>query len=119
MKKGCLIRLIIMSTIFVAIALFYLQQKFDNIFDLPKQEFVLQNLRNEIDKKLDFVKDSPQKINLEKIVDNAKTGLGFIKDLPTDQINNIRDKFDEIFSDSIITQKELNYVRQLFKKLKK
>lgn len=119
MKKGCLFRSIILITIFVAIVLYFFQQKFGDLINLPNKEFVISFLKTDINKKLNFVKDSPQKINFEKMIENARSGLDLIKGLSTDQINDIRDKFDDIFSDSIITQKELNYVRELFKKLKK
>ncbi len=119
MKKGCILRLIFIATIVTAVALYLLQQKFGSLINLPQKEFVLPFTKTDLNKKLDFVKDSPEKINFEKIIEDAKTGIDFIKDLPSDQINNLSETFDNIFSDSIITEKELNYVRELFKKFKK
>ena len=119
MKKGCLLKTIFFLTIFIAVTLYVFQEKFDDLIDSPNTKFTLPFLNTSLAKKLDFIKDSPQKINFEKMIEDAKSGIDFIKDLPSEQINSISDKFDDIFSDSIITEKELNYVRELFNKIKK
>ena len=119
MKKGCILKSIFFLTIFVAVTLYILQQKFGDLIDSPDTEFIQLFINNNITEKLEFIKDSPQKIDFEKMIENAKFGFEFIKELPSDQINKISETFYEIFSDSIITENELNYVRDLFKKIKK
>ncbi len=119
MKKGCIFRSIIFITIFVAVALYVFQQKFGGILNLSHNEFVLPILQTDLIDKLKLVKDSPQKINFENMINDAKSGIDFIKELPSEKIDEINETFVNIFSDSIITEKELNYVRELFKKIKK
>jgi len=119
MKKGCILKTIFFLTIFVAVALYIFKQKFNDFIDSPDTEFNLPFINTNITEKLKFIKDSPQKINFEKMIENAKSGLEFIQELPSEQIKEISKSFDNIFSDSIITQNELNYVLDLFKKIKK
>ncbi|MCH7973449.1 MAG: hypothetical protein IIA48_03855 [Bacteroidetes bacterium] len=119
MKKGCILKTIFFLTIFVAVVLYIIQQKFGDLIDSPETEFILPFINNNITEKLKFIKDSPQKIDFEKMVEDVKSGIEYIKELPSDQINKISETFDDIFSDSIITENELNYMRDLIKKIKK
>ncbi|HED08315.1 MAG TPA: hypothetical protein ENI57_09395 [Ignavibacteria bacterium] len=118
MKKGCILKSIFFLTIFVAVTLYVFKQKFGDLIAPPDTEFNLPFLNINITEELKFIKDSPQKIDFEKMIKNAKLGIGFIKELPSKEINKINKSFEHIFSDSIITENELNYMRNLFKKMK-
>jgi len=119
MKKGCFFRLIFFIVVVIAIGLYIFQQKYGNIFSSKDTDNNLPLVNFDISSKLDFIKDTQEKLDLEKLLDDVKTNFDKIKDLPAEQIKNISKSFDDIFQDSIITEKELNYIRDKINNLKK
>lgn len=119
MKKGCFFRLIFFIIIVLAIGLYIFQQKYGNIFSSNDTDHNLPFVNLDISSKLEFIKDTQEKLDLEKLLDDAKSNFDKIKDLPAEQIKNISESLDDIFQDSIITEKELNYIRDKINNLKK
>jgi len=119
MKKGCFLKLIFFTVIILAIGLYLFQQKFDDILSTNNSEFNIPYINIDISDKLKFIKETPEKLGFEKFISEAKSNYNKIKDIPVDQIENISEKIEEILRDSIITEKELNYIRNKFNSLKK
>ena len=119
MKKGCFLKLIFFSVIIIAIALYFFQQKFNNILTADNTEFNLPFINIDISDKLKFIKKTPEKLDFEKLISEIKSNYDNIKDILSDQFENITETIEQAFKDSIITEKELNYIRNKFNSLKK
>jgi hypothetical protein len=111
MKKGCFIKVVIILTIVVASVTYIIQNKFNDFIFKPGKKIILPIFVNEFKNKLNAVKDSPQKDSLNLLLKNYIEHSKNISDLSDDSLKPLQIKINNIISDSIVSQNELQDIK--------
>jgi|YelNatPaOPRAMG01_1025707.scaffolds.fasta_scaffold00174_34 hypothetical protein len=102
MKKGCFVKIIVLLTILTAVVLYLINNKFDNLVFNPGKKILI----NQINRDLEFVKDSPQKDSLKLLINNYIMEIKNINSVYGKQINLFADSLKVALKDSIIDERE-------------
>jgi hypothetical protein len=102
MKKGCFVKIIVLLTILTAVVLYLINNKFDNLVFNPGKKILI----NQINRDLEFVKDSPQKDSLKLLINNYIMEIKNINSVSGKQINLFADSLKVALKDSIIDERE-------------
>lgn len=118
MKKGCFITTIAVATIVVGTALYLFQNHFDTII-LPGKKMIAQLVKKDLEQKLEFVIESPEKNELKKILTAYAEDTEALKKLKENDVNKIIGLIESAVSDSMISKSEIENISQLLKLVKK
>lgn len=111
MKKGCFVKTIVVLTIFTAVILYIVNRKFNEVILNPSKSLII----NQINRDLNYVKDSPQKDSLQILIKDYITGIKKIDNVSDKSISEFIDTLKEALQDSTIDSTEY---KKLYKILK-
>jgi hypothetical protein len=111
MKKSCFIRAIIILTILTAVILYLVTHKFNEVILNPSKSLII----NQINRDLDYVKDSPEKDSLQFLIKGYILGIKKVDNLSDKTIGEFIDTLKTSLRDSVIDRREF---RSLYKILK-
>jgi hypothetical protein len=112
MKKGCFVRAIIIITILTAALLYIVKHKFHDLIFIPGKHVVISKLN----KKLDFLKDSPEKDSLKILIDDYVNNIKDTKDINDESIQAFADSLSNIVQDGVVNKTELRNFSEIVKK---
>ncbi len=113
MQKGCFLKFIIIFTIFVAVILYLVQNKFDEFFVKPGKKILLSVLNEKWDEELSYVKESIEKDSLKILINEYLTQMKSKEDLTGDKTSAIINQLGTIVQDSIVDAGELLKMRKI------
>lgn len=113
MKKGCFITAVVVTTILVGAALYIFQNHFESLVLNPGKKFLAGFVKDELEKKMAFVYESPEKRKLKKLIKNYSENTDIIKKLKEKDVDSIVNRIDLAISDSVIQKSELDEISQL------
>jgi len=113
LQKGCFLKFIIIFTIFVAVILYLVQNKFDEFFVKPGKKILLSVLNEKWDEELSYVKESIEKDSLKILINEYLTQMKSKEDLTGDKTSAIINQLGTIVQDSIVDAGELLKMRKI------
>lgn len=113
MKKGCFLKFIIIFTIILAVSLYIVQNKFEEIFLDPGKKLLLRTLENSWENNLNYVKDSAAKESLKSLLENYISEMKSTQNLSSDRTKKIIEYLEIVFIDSLVNKTELASIRKL------
>ena len=113
MKKGCFLKFIIIFTIILAVSLYIVQNKFEEIFLDPGKKLLLRTLENSWENNLNYVKDSAAKESLKSLLENYISEMKSTQNLSSDRTKEIIEYLEIVFIDSLVNKTELASIRKL------
>lgn len=116
MKKGCFLKFIIIFTIVLAVSVYLVQNKLEEIFINPGKELLLKALEQGWEDNIDNLKESAAKDSLASILESYITKMKSTKDLSSDRTKEIIENLEKTFKDSLVEPEELSRVRELIEK---
>jgi hypothetical protein len=111
MKKSCFIRAIFIITILTAVILYLVTHKFNEVIINPSKNLII----NQINRNLDYVKDSPEKDSLQGIIKEYILGIKKVDNLSEKSIGEFIDTLNAALSDSIIYKREYKSLYNILK----
>jgi hypothetical protein len=114
LKKGCFVKVIVVLTIFTAAVLYIAQNHFDEFFLEPGRGIIKGFFISELDNEFAFVKNNPEKDSLKILLTNfIESEIDSSRNISNKQFDWLVDSIKIIISDSLVTPKELNQMREL------
>ena len=111
MKKSCFIRVIIILTILTAIVLYIINHKFNDIILNPSKRLLV----SQINRDLNYVKDTPEKDSLQVLIKDYITGIKHIDNLSDESLRTFIDSLQEALKDSTIDSMEYKSLYSILK----
>jgi tRNA C32,U32 (ribose-2'-O)-methylase TrmJ len=102
MKKGCFLRIIIIITILTAVVLYLVTYKFNEVILNPGKSLII----NQINRDLEYVKDSPEKDSLKQLIKDYIHSIKKVDKLSDKSIGEFIDTLRVALSDSVIDDRE-------------
>ncbi|MCH7965434.1 MAG: hypothetical protein IH852_16005 [Bacteroidetes bacterium] len=115
MKKGCFLKFIIIFTIVLAVILYLVQNKFDELFLEPGKEIILTAIEDSWNTELEYVKDSIEKDSLKSLLRFYVSGIQSSDYLPDKRTETVINYLEQTFQDSLIDIEELSHINKLIK----
>lgn len=117
MKKGCLIKLLVVSTIIFAAVFYIFTNKLDTWIVKPIKSFVYDSAFGEVKENIELLKPSTEKDSLVNVLKGIMTDFENKKNININvkHLNSIADSLLSFTSDSVITPEELNRFIKLVK----
>ena len=114
MKKGCFIKIIIVLTIIIAAILYILQNHLDDVVINPGKKLISDLIVGGIDDELNYIRETPEKDSLRFLLkEYLKDKISKTKEINTGDLNWIIDSIKVIVTDTLITQNNLNRIKEL------
>jgi len=114
MKKGCFIKIIIVLTIIIAAILYILQNHLDDVVINPGKKLISDLIVGGIDDELNCIRETPEKDSLRFLLkEYLKDKISKTKEINTGDLNWIIDSIKVIVTDTLITQNNLNRIKEL------
>ncbi|MCH8033871.1 MAG: hypothetical protein IH950_08980 [Bacteroidetes bacterium] len=113
MKKGCFLKFIIIFTIVLAVILYLVQNKFDELFLEPGKEIILTAIEDSWNTELEYVKDSIEKDSLKSLLRFYVSGIQSSDYLPDKRTETVINYLEQTFQDSLIDVEELSHINKL------
>jgi ribosomal protein L19E len=111
MKKSCFIRSIIILTILTAVILYLVTHKFNEVVLNPGKSLII----NQINRNLEYVKDSPEKDSLQALIKSYILGVKKVDNLSEASIGEFVDSLKVALSDSVIDKHEYKSLYKILK----
>lgn len=115
MKKGCFISAIVILTIIVAVILYIFQYHLDDFIINPGRKLIAEFIRDELESKMEFVKNSPEKMELKNLLKDVSENTELLKQFTKEEVNKITTLIESAIADSIIERDELENIKQIIK----
>jgi hypothetical protein len=117
MKKGCFLKIIIILTIFIAAVLYIFENHFDDFILKPGENIIKDLVFSDINKKMEFVRNTPEKDSLKVLIDKfVFDKLHKKHKFNSKEFEALIDSVSSTLNDSIISIDELDNLKSLFKK---
>ena len=117
MKKGCFLKIIIILTILIAAVLYIFENHFDDLILKPGENIIKGIVFKDVNKKMEFVKNSPEKDSLRVLINNfVSDKLHKEHNIDSKKIEDLIDSIGSTLNDSVISSTELEHLKLLFKK---
>ena len=114
MKKGCFIKIIIVLTIIIAAILYILQNHLDDVVINPGKKLISDLIVGGIDDELNYIRETPEKDSLRFLLkEYLKDKISKTKEINTGDLNWIIDSIKVIVTDTLITQNDLNRIKEI------
>jgi len=113
LKKGCILKFIIIFTIILAVSLYIVQNKFEEIFLDPEKKPLFSALEENWENNLDYVKDSVIKESLKLLLKNYISEMKSTQNISSDRANELINYLEIVFIDSLVDKTELASIREL------
>ena len=111
MKKGCFIKLIAILTIATAVLLYIVNNKFNEVILNPSKRLII----SQINRDLNYVKDSPEKDSLQYLIKDYITGIKRVNNLHDKSLKEFIDSLQEALRDSVIDNREYRMLYSILK----
>jgi hypothetical protein len=111
MKKSCFIRAIIIITILTAVILYLVTHKFNEVILAPGKSLII----SQINRDLDYVKESPEKDSLKLLIKDYILGIKKVDNLSDRCIGEFIDTLKTALSDSVIDEREYKSLCKILK----
>ena len=115
MKKGCFLKFIIIFTIVLAVILYLVQNKFDELFLEPGKEIILTAIEDSWNTELEYIKDSIEKDSLKYWLRFYVSVIQSSDYLPDKRTETVINYLEQTFQDSLIDTEELSHINKLIK----
>ena len=117
MKKGCFIKVIIALTIIIAAVLYIVENHFDDLILKPGEVIIKDIVFKEINKKMQFVKNTPEKDSLKALMSSYLSNkLHNERKLNSRDFEDLIDSINTALDDSIISPSEYQKLKSSFEK---
>ena len=110
MKKGCFITTIVIFTIMVGAALYIFQNHFDSLVSNPSKKWLTGIVKNELEKNFLVVADSPEKIELKKLIEDFSNNADALNEIKEKDLDRLLETIESAMEDSIIQKSELEEI---------
>jgi hypothetical protein len=107
---------VIIGTILIAVAVYIIENKFDEWFLEPGKELLLNKIINNWDSDLKYIYDSEQKDSLKKLLTYYVDNIKSLDELTTLDEKIFLTEFDSVIKDSLISNNEISKLTGLVKK---
>jgi hypothetical protein len=101
-RKSCFLRAIIILTILTAVILYLVTQKFNEVVLNPGKSLII----SQINRDLDYVKDSPQKDSLKLLIKGYILGIKKVNNISNESVGRFIDTLKTALKDSVIDERE-------------
>ncbi len=115
MKKGCFITTIVVATVIIGAALYIFQNHFDSLILNPGKKILAGFVKKDLEKKLEFVVETPEKAELRSLIKKYSENTDAIKKLKEKDVEQLISTIESAISDSIIKISEFEEISQLIK----
>ncbi|MFC2103156.1 hypothetical protein ACFLSS_01885 [Bacteroidota bacterium] len=113
MKKGCFLKFIIIFTIVVAVVLYIIQNKFDDIFLKPGKELAISLVEDNWQNDLKFVDDNQEKDSLKSLLNYYINEIKSAEDIEKSSIEYLMDVLTASIEDSLINKEEITNITKI------
>ena len=113
MKKGCFLKFIIIFTIFIAVILYIVQNKFGEFFVKPGKQVLLSLLNDKWDEELSYVQDNKEKDALKKLINDYLMQIKTRDDLSDDKTAALIEQLGITVKDSVVDIIELKKMQEI------
>jgi hypothetical protein len=111
MKKGCFLRAIIIITILTAVILYLVSHRFNEVVMNPGKSLII----SQINRDLEYVKDSPGKDSLKLLIKDYILGIKKVDNISDESIGEFIDTLKIALRDSIIDEREYKSLYKILK----
>jgi len=115
MKKGCFITAIVVATIVIGAAMYIFQNHFDSLIMNPGKQWIADFVKNELEKELESVFDSPEKTELKRLIGDLSKDTDKLKKFNEKDVDRLINIIESAMFDSIIQKSELEEISQIIK----
>jgi len=116
MKKGCFVKSVIVFTIFLASALYIVENKLNEFILKPGKKLITWVMEDNWKENFGYIKDTPEKDSLKSLLFSYFDGKNLDEILSDEKSEDILKLLEEASSDSLIEQSELIEIEELIKK---
>ena len=113
MKKGCFLKFIVIFTIFVAVILYIVQNKFDEFFIKPGKKILLSVLNDKWEEELSYVQENKEKDALKKLINDYLMQIKTRDDLSDDKTAALIEQLGITVKDSLVDVTELKKMQEI------
>jgi hypothetical protein len=111
MKKSCFIRAIVILTILTAVILYLVTHKFNEVILNPGKSLII----SQINRDLNYVKDSPEKDSLQLVIKDYILGIKKVDNVSDESIGEFIDSLKVALRDSAINKREYKSLQNILK----
>ena len=111
MKKSCFIKMIVILTVLTAVVLYIISHKFNEVIFNPSKRLLI----DQVNRDLNYVKDTPEKDSLQFLIKDYITGLKHINNLSDNSIKTFLDSLQDALKDSTIDTREYKMLYSILK----
>jgi len=113
MTKGCVIKGLVFTTIFLAIVFYVVTNKFDDWVIKPAKNYIYDSNFDDVKKQFELVKDSEYKDSLIAVLQDYAKTFGEKKNFNLQEISNIAEEFADVISDSIVSKDDFKRIQKI------
>lgn len=113
MKKGCLIKILVITTIVFASIFYIFTNKMDDWVVKPLKGLVRSTTFGKVENKIESYPPSPYKDSLKVVISNYFENFEKQKNIDLGRLNRLGDSIYSIITDSVLTTDEFEKIIQL------
>ena len=99
--------------------MYIFQNHFDSLVLNPGKKLLAGFIKNELEEKLIVVADSPEKAELQKLIENLSKETEALKKIMDKDIDGLINTIESAMADSIIKESELEEIKLIIKSKEK
>ena len=111
MKKSCFVKMIIILTVLTAVVLYVISHKFNEVILNPSKQLLI----NQVNRDLNYVKDTPEKDSLQILIKDYITGIKHVDELSDNSLNTFIDSLQDALRDSTVDSREYKMLYSILK----
>ncbi len=104
--------MIIILTVLTAVVLYVISHKFNEVILNPSKQLMI----NQVNRDLNYVKDTPEKDSLQILIKDYITGIRHVDDLSDKSLDTFIDSLHEALRDSTIDSREYKMLYSILKR---
>ncbi len=112
MKKSCFVKMILILTVLAAVVLYIITHKFNEVILNPSKRLLI----NQVNRDLNYVKNTPEKDSLQYLIKDYITGLKHVNDLSDATFKTFIDSLQEALKDSTIDNRDYKILYNILKR---
>jgi len=113
MKKGCFITGISVFTVLVGATLYFIQNHYDDLIGTPGKKLLAGFVKNQLEKELEVVTESPEKAELKKLINDYSENVEALKKAKEEDIDKLISTIEAAISDSLIEKSEIENIKKI------
>jgi hypothetical protein len=117
MKTGCFVKTLIISTIFLAVIIYIVTNKFDDFVKKPIQDFAINIALDEFYEKFEKLPETPQKEDLDSLIKHFTTDIRELKTIEMSTLEKLGIKLNKSLDDKKISTSEIVEIKSLIEEI--